>query len=598
MSPRLDPTDSYAEARALERALGDPWSGEGPFSLRRAVERDEAEAYPDEVLAGLAGQGLAECFVPDAYGGRLRTIEGLAAVIRAIARRDMSAAIAASQSFLGAAPVWFAGTEAQRLRLAELVRSGARLSLALTEEAHGSDLAATDVVAARDGEGWRLDGEKWLVGHGERASAVTVLARTERSGGPRGFTLFLVDRASIAPATYRPLAKIRTSGVRGAEVSGVRFEGCRLRGDAVIGDVGAGLEVALCSLLVSRAGCAHLSLGSAETGLRLGLEFALERRLYGRRLFDLPEPRRLLTTAFVDLLIGEALAVAAVRAAHVVPEQLPLLAAAAKAVVPPLVDRLLRDVAQVVGARALLREHFQWGALQKVVRDASVVAVFDGSTGVNLAAIASQLWSVCGGAGAGPRIDPQRPGRLAAIFDLDAPLPRFDPERIGLDCRGRDDVIAGLWTDCRELERSDAPDPDGSVPRDLLARAVRDDLAALRSEHLRIARTLQCLRAEGRDALLRSSVAVELARRYGLLLAAAACVRLALTPPARAPDLLRGPAALSLCLDRVLCSFDADRALRLPPALDWGGRALERLHACGRRLSRLPLEDDGVSVGD
>src|SRR5436853_533617 len=82
------------------------------------------------------------------------------------------------------------------------------------EEIHGSDLLATETEARREGAGFRLFGRKWLINNGTRARQRVVLARTDARGGPRGFSLFLVDAQELRAGTLVPLPKIRTLGIR------------------------------------------------------------------------------------------------------------------------------------------------------------------------------------------------------------------------------------------------------------------------------------------------------------------------------------------------------------------------------------------------
>ncbi len=456
-------------AERLELALGDPSSG-GVIAFARMLELDELEAYPEAECRALDALGLNAHYVPQALGGRLTAFPELLALVRVVARRDLTVAIAHAKSFLAAAPVWIAGSDAQRRQLASLLLAGDQAALCLTERDHGSDLQDLDTTATSVGGSYVLSGEKWLINNATRGRALVVLARTASAAGPRSASLFLVDTQAPSGGAIEPTAKLKTAGIRGADISGARFRGAVVPVDARIGPEGHGLEIVLKGLFVTRSLIGALSLGAADTGLRVVLEFARSRRIRGQPVTQLPHARAILAEAFADLLACEVLAQTAARALHVVPEQASVLSAVAKLIVPTSVDASLRRLAVVLGARHYLREGAQ-GVFQKLARDAALVALFDGSTVVNLSLLALQLPRL-----AAPRsVDAAVAARGPALFDGAQDLPAFDASRLALVSRGRDDVLEALPLAIRAL-------PAGSALRprvDSIATALTADALAL-----------------------------------------------------------------------------------------------------------------------
>jgi alkylation response protein AidB-like acyl-CoA dehydrogenase len=230
--------EQYRAAAALESHLGDPNDPGGPFSFARTLEADEREASPQEALRCLHAWGLPEFLIPAALGGRCQSVEQVLALLRVVARRDLTAAFAVGPSLLAALPVWMAGSPEQQRRVAGLLRAGKGLALATTERAHGSDLLANQTRAVPDGDGYRLTGEKWLISCATTADALTVFARTAPAGGPRGFSLFLFDKADADRREWAHLPRVRTLGLRGGDLGGVRFRDCQLPGGARVGRKG------------------------------------------------------------------------------------------------------------------------------------------------------------------------------------------------------------------------------------------------------------------------------------------------------------------------------------------------------------------------
>ncbi|MBL8952374.1 MAG: acyl-CoA dehydrogenase [Myxococcaceae bacterium] len=421
-------------AAVLEQALGDAADPNNPFGWHQALALDEREAFPETLAAELARQGLLLHFIPKADGGRLGSITEAALLMRAAARRDLTAAIALGQAFLGSVPVWLRGSAGQRGRQAEALSAGRLAALALTEEAHGSDLLATE-TRARDG---RLTGAKWLINNATRAELVTVLARTNDREGLGALTLVHLDKR--VARGFTPLARLATHGIRGADISGLAFDGAGPVSH--IGNDGSGMALVLEALQVTRIGCAAFSLGAADTALRLALDFAQGRKLYGATAFEIPHVRAVLTTAFLDLLIAEAVAVGAWRGLHTDPGQMSLASAVTKYFVPTRCEQLIRDVAVVFGARHWLRS----GPFQKLMRDASVVSLFDGSTAVNLEGIVLQLSRLKPATGSA--------ARLARRFDTSSALEPFTGNGLELMGPGFDDVLDARLPELEVPDRS------------------------------------------------------------------------------------------------------------------------------------------------
>ena len=233
-----------------------------------------------------------------------------------------------------------------------------------------------------------------------------------------------------------------THGIRGADIGGIAFHGCRVPASAMVGASGRGQELVLETFQITRTMCAALSLGAGDTALRLVLDFALHRPIYHRNVFALAYPRRLLVDAFLDLLMCEALAIAAARAMHLAPDALSLWSATVKYFVPATIAMTLGNLTLALGGRSYLREGHRHGLFQKIVRDHAQVNLFDGSPVVDLAVIAQQLRLL-----SEQRGQPHDEAALALltrrIFELSQALPPFDAARLAPEARGGD-LLAGV----------------------------------------------------------------------------------------------------------------------------------------------------------
>lgn len=495
------------DTSALEASFGDAVAGDGPLGWRAAMARDEAERFPDDALTALRDLGLRRLHVPASLGGSQASFEAALGTARCLARRDPSVALAEGLS-VWSHLAWSAGTEAQTATVRDHVLSGATISLAASEGAHGADLLAGEVTARRDREGFTLDGKKWPIGGASRAALAFVLARTGDSPGPRSLSWLLVDEAALAHASRLP--PVRTLGLRAADLSGLDLRGVRVPEGALVGPEGAGLELVLRLFQISRSLVTALALGAADSALRIAASFAAGRQLYRTTAAATPAVAERLAGAYVDLLAAEVLARVTARGLHVAPAEASVASAIAKVLVPALTGRSVQAAAEVLGARFYLREGIAGGVFQKLLRDHMAIGLFDGSTLVCLQSLVVQLPLL---------LEPRARAVVASPtqFALGAGLPAFDSARLDLTTRGEDGVARGL--EVASLDASLGPAHDD----------VRTELRALE-------RDFAAFRAAGSPDGARAPRLFHLAERYAAAHAAAACLQVA-THAALPPDL-------------------------------------------------------------
>ncbi len=422
---------AIAPAHALSHAMGDPSNSDDVLSYAKSAELDASEVFPTAACSRLDELRLPRYYVPAEHGGALTSYEEILHLMRVLARRDLTLAIAHGKTFLGAVGVWVAGRPDQTAGLGADILAGARVCWGLTERAHGSDLLAGEVSAERTPDGYRVNGEKWLINNATQGDLVCLLARTEPGGGPRGFSLLLVDKRQLAADRYRCLPKVHTQGIRAADISGISFHDAPVPATALVGPPGGGLEIIGKAFQLTRACAAALSLGAADQAFGLVLGYLAERRLYGQTLLGLPKVRADLGEAYAMLFVAEALSVLACRGIHALPGDMSVLSAVTKYLVPTLVDDLLGRLGEMLGARAFLSDVHAGGRYAKVERDHRIVGIFDGSTAVNQSLIINQFPVLV----RGYRRTLARVEDVAVAADLARPVPDADLGQLSLLAR-------------------------------------------------------------------------------------------------------------------------------------------------------------------
>jgi alkylation response protein AidB-like acyl-CoA dehydrogenase len=443
----------YWIAEALEKDLGDPLNPDSVMSFKRVIEIDEREEFPHSEVNWLYNWKLQHYYIPTDCGGEFTSFEEFVAFVRVLSRRDQTIAIAFTTLFWSFI-TWMAGTQEQKQKLAHTIKNeNGAMCLGYSERAHGSDLVGGDLTATKVAGGYLLNGEKWPINRATISDISYILAKTNPDGGSKCLTLFMVDKRELDPSQYYNLPKILTHGIRASDMSGIGFKDCFVPDSMRLKEEGDGLEIALKGFQITRTLCAAFSHGAADTALRSTLNFALNRDLYGKTVFDIPQPRKTLVDAFLDILICDCETIGSARGFHVVPEQFSVWASVVKYFVTTQLEKMVNDVYVVLGSRFYFREEHDWGIFQKVLRDNAIISMFDGSTVVNLHALILQLRQL---AKYRDRRKPQTmaeiQSRLETIFSLEKPLPPFDPTKLELFGRGADDPLQGLELALQQLE--------------------------------------------------------------------------------------------------------------------------------------------------
>ncbi|MCG2673395.1 acyl-CoA dehydrogenase family protein [Bradyrhizobium sp. GCM10023182] len=511
--PRFETSARRRLAEFAEDLLKDPRDAENPLSFAYASKIDESERFPKEAIAWLYEQGFGRQFVPEQLGGSFKSFPVLAELIRTLSRRDLTSSISFSTLFWSFL-TWIAGTDEQKRWLADyIMRQNGAMCLAYSEKHHGSDLLASETSASRIPGGFEITGEKWPINRATIGELCFLLATTDPSAGPRGLSLFMIDKRRLNAKEFSNLPKVPTLGIRGSDISGLRFERCRIDADNLLGEIGMGLEIGLKGFQITRALCAAFSLGAGDTALRTTVEFALGRRLYNERVVDMPHASLVLTNAFLDLLICDCVAVSCLRAFHLVPEQASIWSAVAKYFVPTTIERMIGDLSVILSARYYMREEHEWGVFQRIQRDCSIVSVFDGNTVVNLHNIILQLRTLARRRQKGADdLDV-----LKRVFDYHGPLPRFEPGRLSLVSTKGNSALDCIETTLQHLEMTGDAGIDHKELNRIrsIANVLREEIEEYQAEFSQ---------SEFEHGHLQSAKAFQSAKRYCELHAAAACL--------------------------------------------------------------------------
>ena len=354
---------------------------------------DAGAALPDSIFEKLAELGFLGMLVPEAYGGLDLDVSTYLVVIEELARADAATALTVSiQNGPVAGAIATYGSEAQRSQWLPRLGSGEILgAFALSEEGVGSDAGGVETVARRDGDGWVLDGGKKWVTNGRRAGLTLVFART----GDRGeLGCFLVPTDT---AGYVVGDRSTTMGLRASETVDVALNDLHLPADALLGEAGRGLSIALDALTLGRAGIAAQAVGIGGASLTHAVRYAGEREQFGKALSEFGAIQAKLAEMAARLSAARAavrevgLRLQDVRSGStdegVGAESLIARVAGAKLVASEAAMFASDEAVQIFGGYGYMRDY----PVEKLMRDAKGTEIYEGTSEIMRVVIAREI---------------------------------------------------------------------------------------------------------------------------------------------------------------------------------------------------------------
>jgi len=261
---------------------------------------DREDRFPPGIWKKLGQMGLLGVTIPEEYGGS--GFDVLAAVLIAEQMARVCPALALSytaHSNLCAHNLHRNGTEEQRRKYLPGLCSGDLIGcLALTEPNAGSDAVGITTSARQDGSGFVLNGRKTFITNAPVADVFLIYAKTDKSGGARGITTFILDRGTPGLEADRELEKMSN---RGSPTGEIVLEDCRVDGSSVLGQVDGGIGVMMSGLDVERVVVAGIPLGLAQGALEAALAYARQREQFGRPICDFQLVKAKLADTYTEI---------------------------------------------------------------------------------------------------------------------------------------------------------------------------------------------------------------------------------------------------------------------------------------------------------
>jgi len=353
----------------------------------RAKEVDATGEYPHDYFEAFKKAGLLGMAIPEEMGGTGNGILPICLAIEEVAKYECGAGLILVLTGLPNKPIVLGGTKEQQQKYLPNVATGVtKAAYCLTEPDHGSDAAALETRATRDGDDYILNGNKVYISGGTVADYLTVFART---GGPgaRGISAFIVDAHSPGVHIDRTDDKM---GVRSVPTAHFSFQDVRVPAENLIGlEEGQGFNHAMLTLNSMRPTVGARGVGLAEGAASYALEWARERKAFGNAVIDFEA----IQFMFADMAIQiEAARNLVYKAAWMVDQgkytrEYAHHLSIAKAYATEMANKVAFDALQVLGAQGYMKDH----PLERHYRDARQLVIVEGSSQVQRVVISRSM---------------------------------------------------------------------------------------------------------------------------------------------------------------------------------------------------------------
>lgn len=342
---------------------------------------------PRGVLKKMGDLGFFGLRYPERYGGAEMGYLGTALLAEELGRSTFGgfAITALVHTDMASPHLANAGTEAQQDKYMPGIVAGEVITaVAVTEPDAGSDVAAIRTRAVRDGDHWVLNGSKIYITNGVLADVVFVAAKTDlEAQGSRGVSIFIVERGTPGFSVAQQLDKM---GWRSSDTAELVFEDCRVPAANLLGEENRGFYAIMQNFQNERIALAAQAIGEAQKGLDLTHEYALNRKAFGKTLWDQPVIRNKLAMLQAKVSAARSFIYeTAWRASQ--GEEVVRDVSMLKALCGDLVNEVMYACQQYHGGFG----YMQGTPIERMVRDARVQAVGGGATEVMLEEVAKRM---------------------------------------------------------------------------------------------------------------------------------------------------------------------------------------------------------------
>ncbi len=273
------------------------------------------ELIPMEVINELAEMGVFGLTIPEEFGGFGLSKASMCVVSEELSRGYIGVGSLGTRSEIAAELIIAGGTQEQKEKWLPRIASAETLPTAVfTEPNTGSDLGSLRTRAVKDGDDYKITGNKTWITHAARTHVMTLLARTDpETTDYKGLSMFLAEKtpgddANPFPTDGMTGGEIEVLGYRGMKEYELAFDGFHVKGENLLGgEEGKGFKQLMETFESARIQTAARAIGVAQSALDISMQYAQDRKQFGKALINFPRVSSKLAMMAVEIMVARQL---------------------------------------------------------------------------------------------------------------------------------------------------------------------------------------------------------------------------------------------------------------------------------------------------
>ncbi|MBC8215123.1 MAG: acyl-CoA dehydrogenase [Candidatus Marinimicrobia bacterium] len=349
------------------------------------IERDDKGEMPKEQIKMMAELGFLGMMIPEEWNGAGMDAVSYVLAMEEISRADASAGVIMSVNNSLVCQIFMDwGNDFQREKYLKKLALGEWLgAFSLSEPQSGSDASNMRTHAEKDGDDYVLNGTKNWVTNGISSDVVIIFAVTTKGIGYKGVSAFIVEKGLPGFSIGKKEDKL---GIRGSDTCELYFDECKVPAENLIGKEGDGFRIAMKTLNGGRIGIASQALGIAQASLDKSIEYAKERKQFGKPIGSFGAIQSKLANMAINV---EASRLLILKAAKLKDEHKPYAkeAAMAKQFASQTAVDASRECVQIYGGYGYMQEY----GVERLMRDAKITQIYEGTSEIQELVIARAI---------------------------------------------------------------------------------------------------------------------------------------------------------------------------------------------------------------
>jgi acyl-CoA dehydrogenase len=347
-----------------------------------AWEYDKDGTWPQDIIEKAWEVGLMNSHIPEEYGGA-----GASYFDGVLIEEELSWGCSGIQTSLGCnglatAPVVYAASEELKKEyLGRLTEAPLLASFCLTEPEAGSDVASMRTTAVKQGDKYVINGSKCFITNGGYANWYTVYAKTDKDGGHRGISAFIVPRDAGVVVDK----KEDKLGQRASNTATISFNDVEIPAENLIGEENKGFKIAMATLDRTRPGVASMAVGIARAAMEFAVNYSKERVQFGVPIAMHQGIQFMIADMASEI---EAARLLAWKSAVMLDngERNTLVSSFAKRFAADTAMKVATDAVQVYGGYGFIKDY----PVEKLFRDAKIMQLYEGTSQIQRLVIARE----------------------------------------------------------------------------------------------------------------------------------------------------------------------------------------------------------------